>query len=162
MKQAQLGFNQMMCHKKEDYKAVFRVIAELTPGCQVEEVVADFESAVWPAVHFLLKVPVKGCWFYWRQAIYHRIVDAGLHAPYRKPGEIQDYVRYMIALPHLPHKHIPSAFQQLKDRCPANDHPAELTNYMKRSWINLKHHKPESWSTFHHFLRTNDDCEGVA
>ena len=107
MKQAQLCFIQMTCRKKEDYKAVFHAIAELTPGCQVEEVTADFKSAVWPAVHSVLKVPVNGCWFHWSQAIYHHTVDAGLHAAYRKPGEIQDYVHYMMALPHLPHEHFP-------------------------------------------------------
>ena len=76
----------------EDYKAVFHAIAELTPGCQVGEVAADFKSAVWPAVPSILKVPVKGCWFHWSQAFYRHIINAGLRAAYQKPGEVQDYI----------------------------------------------------------------------
>ena len=146
-----------MLRKKEDYKTLFRAIAALTLGHQVKEVIADFESIVWPAVHSVLKVPVKGCWFHWSQDIYSRIADAGLCAAYRKFGKIPDYICYMMALPH---KHIPGAFQQLKDRCPADECLAELTNYIERSWINHKHCKPESWSTFRCFFRTNNNCEG--
>ncbi|MPC79476.1 hypothetical protein E2C01_074005 [Portunus trituberculatus] len=65
----------------------------------------------------------------------------------------------MMALPHLPHEHIPGAFQQLKDRCPPDERLATQTNYIARPWINHKHRKPESWSTFRRFLRTNNDCE---
>ncbi|KAK8388551.1 hypothetical protein O3P69_020498 [Scylla paramamosain] len=93
-------------------------------------------------------------------AIYCRIVNVGLHAAYQKPGEVKDYSCYMMALPHLPHEHIPGAFQQMKNRCPPDEHLADLTNYIERSWINHKHCKPESWSTFRRFLRTNNDCEG--
>ena len=160
MKQVPLCFIQMTRRKQRDYKAVFRAVAALTPGRQVEEVIADFESAVWPAVQSILKVPVKGCWFHWSQAIYRRIVNAGLRTAYQKPGEIQDYIRYMMALPHLPHEQIPDAFQQLKHRCPADERLVELTSYIERSWVNHKHRKPESWSTFRRFLRTNNDCEG--
>lgn len=62
------------------------------------------------------------------QAICNRIIKTGLHAAYQKPGEIQDYVRYMMALLYLPHEHIPGVFQQLKDQCLADNHLAELTN----------------------------------
>lgn len=160
MKQTPLCFILMTRRKKEDYKAVFRAIAALTPGRQVEEITADFEAAVWSAVCCVLKVPVKGCWFHWSQAIYRHIVDAGLRAAYKKPGEIQDYVRYMMALPHLPYEHIAGAFQQLKDRCPADERLVGLTHYIEKSWITHKRRKPESWSTFRRFLRTNNDCEG--
>ncbi|KAK4309665.1 hypothetical protein Pmani_018711 [Petrolisthes manimaculis] len=57
-------------------------------------------------------------------------------------------------------KHIAGAFQQLKDRCPADERLVGLTHYIEKSWITHKRRKPESWSTFRRFLRTNNDCEG--
>jgi len=37
----------------------------------VEEIIGDFEKAVWGALYLCLPVvSVRGCWFHWAQAVY--------------------------------------------------------------------------------------------
>ena len=54
-----------MSHKrKRDYEAIFAKLIELVHYSQVEEIVSDFEAAVWVTIKKLLpQVQIKGCGF---------------------------------------------------------------------------------------------------
>ena len=92
---------------------------ELPSNIMVEEIVVDFERALWSALHKSLPdVPVFGCWFHWAQAVYNRIKEYWLHSAYVHQLPIHNYIRDLMALPNLPASHINNAFNQLKDRCP--------------------------------------------
>ena len=75
LKQVPLCFVVMSRRRKQDYKAVFDAVLELLPAePSVEEVVLDFEKAVWSAIHKCLPdVSVHGCWFHWAQAVFRKV-----------------------------------------------------------------------------------------
>ena len=74
-KQFPLLFVLMSRRRKRDYTAVFNALVELLPEAPaVEEVVVDFERAVWSALKYVLPdVEVCGCGFHWAQAIYRKV-----------------------------------------------------------------------------------------
>lgn len=75
MKQVPLCYVLMSQRKKVDYKAVFEAILQRIPTPPVvEEVVLDFERAVWAALRICLpRVRIYGCWFHWAQAVFNRV-----------------------------------------------------------------------------------------
>ncbi|KAG0725026.1 hypothetical protein GWK47_039403 [Chionoecetes opilio] len=72
-KQVPLLFVVMSQRKTTDYTAILGAIMELLPSnIMVEEIVVDFERALWSALDKSLPdVPVFGCWFHWAQAVYN-------------------------------------------------------------------------------------------
>ena len=52
----------------------FQALVELLPSIDVEEVVCDFEAAIWKAVKEVLPdVNMKGCSFHWGQALWRHV-----------------------------------------------------------------------------------------
>ena len=114
-KQVPLLFILMSRRKTTDYMAILYAITELlSSDIMVEEIVVDFEQALWRALHKSLpEVPVFGCWFHWTQAVYNRVKEYGLLSAYVHQLPVRNYVRDLMALPNLPASHIINAFNQL-------------------------------------------------
>ena len=123
MKQVPLCFALMSRRKKHDYVAVINAIIACMPHTPVvEEIIVDFEKAVWGALRMCLPVvSVRGCWFHWAQAVYRRVKKYGLRNAYMHQVYIRAYVRELMALPNLPASHIEPAFLEMKVRCPNDD-----------------------------------------
>lgn len=81
LKQVPLCYVMMSRRKKTDYRVVFRAIINLLPTVpKVEEIVLDFEKAVWNVIRQLLpNVTIQGCWFHWAQAVYNRVRNNTYH-----------------------------------------------------------------------------------
>lgn len=75
LKQVPVCFVLMSRRKKKDYKVVLQAILNLLPSrANVEEIVLDFERAVWNVLRKLLpNASLHGCWFHWAQAVYNRV-----------------------------------------------------------------------------------------
>ena len=162
MKQVPLCFALMSRKKKHDYVAVINAIIACMPHTPVvEEIIVDFEKAVWGALRMCLPVvSVRGCWFHWAQAVYRRIKKYGLRNAYMHQIYIRAYVRELMALPNLPASHIEPAFLEMKVRCPNDDRLHALLEYMQKTWILSPSRPPAAWSTFKRSVRTNNDAEG--
>ncbi|XP_050723834.1 uncharacterized protein LOC127002187 [Eriocheir sinensis] len=166
-KQAPLLFVVMSRRKTTDYTAILDAIMELLPSnIMVEEIVVDFERALWSALHKSLPdVPVFGCWSHWAQAVYNRIKEYGLRPAYVHQLPFRNYIQDLMALPNLPASHINNAFYQLKDRCPQVQAAQaqklhKLLNYLEETWITSASCPPSTWSTYKRVVRTNIEVEG--
>ena len=140
-----------------DYKAVFRAVLELAPSLAPEEMVTDFEEAIWrAAAHAQPDVAVRGCNFHFSQALLRQVSELGLKRAYCKQGVVQDYIKLLFALPYLPKEHIRPTFYRIAEG--ANDALKPLITYVEKQWF----HKftPEDWCVYRHTLRTNNDVEG--
>ena len=164
MKQVPLCFVVMSRRQTSDYEEVLDAILDLLPREPlVEEIVVDFEKAIWAA--FSTTMPdlrVRGCWFHWAQAVFRKVKEFGLRAAYVRQYVVRMYIRELMALPNLPANHIEAAFYELKQKCPATpgmDRLHELLNYIERTWITSRP-PPAAWSTFKRSVRTNNDAEG--
>ncbi len=64
-----------------------------------------------------------------------------------------------MALPFLPHEHIPQMFMELKDLATS---PAlrSLVEYVQATWLESTVWSPDRWSIFNQSVRTNNDVEG--
>lgn len=66
--------------KKRDYKAVFRMVKDLLPSMSLQEIILDYEMAMWKAADSIFPaVTVRGCAFHWGQAVWRKVQDLGLH-----------------------------------------------------------------------------------
>ena len=73
-----------MGKKQEDYTRVFQSInALLEPDPEVEEMIIDFEVAMWTSIRNLYQsVRVHGCTFHWAQAMWRKVQQVGLATAY--------------------------------------------------------------------------------
>ena len=95
-----------MSHKrKKDYEAVFSKLIELVNFPQVEEIVSDFEAAVWVTLKKLLpEVKIKGCGFHLNQAMFKNIKKIGLGPQYIRDKQCRQMCRQIMLLNLLPKK----------------------------------------------------------
>ena len=68
--------------------------------------------------------------------------------------------RMVLALPFLPHEHIPDAAKGLKRKA-TTDMPKQLMDYVLNTWVESSIWPPENWSIYGMAIRTNNDCEGL-
>lgn len=75
VKQVPLAFVLMSHRRKDDYIKVFKAILDSLPNeANLEEVVCDFEAAIWQAVKECMPdVHLHGCHFHWCQAVYRKV-----------------------------------------------------------------------------------------
>lgn len=83
--------------------------------------------------------------------------DLGLTGEYKEKGPSHDFIRKVLALPLLPHEHIPIAFDNLRETATAPLQP--LMAYVNTTWITGQW-TPQEWSVYGQSIRTNNDCEG--
>jgi len=80
----------MSGRKRHDYVAVLRKLLEVLPQPpRVEQVVTDFERALWKAVASVMAwVGHRGCGFHWGQAVWRKIAEVGLQTAYQSDDAV--------------------------------------------------------------------------
>lgn len=64
----------MSGEKKQDYKAVFRMVKDLLPSMSLQQIILDYEMAMWEAADSIFPaVTVRGCAFHWGQAVWRKV-----------------------------------------------------------------------------------------
>ena len=109
MKMVPLAFIIMSRRQTVDYTTVLEAIFKMIKhDNNIQEVVIDFERAMWSAFKKVLPSHAKlhGCWFHWSQCVYRKVKDVKLHHQYAKTGSIREFIKMLMALPHLPAEHI--------------------------------------------------------
>ena len=160
VKQVPLVFILMSGKRQQDYVAVIQKILDLLPSePRVQQVVSDFEAAVWRAVSNTLPGVVhRGCSFHWTQAVMKRINDAGLKPLYCARGTIHKVLRKVLALPLMPANWIVSLFNDLEQSAPEN--LTGIFSYVRDTWLKNALWPPSAWSCYMQSVRTNNDVEG--
>ncbi|EFX72005.1 hypothetical protein DAPPUDRAFT_326561 [Daphnia pulex] len=106
-----------MSHKrKKDYKAVFGKLIEIIEDPisgypKVEEIMSDFEAAVWVTLKELLpQSKMKGCGFHLNQAMFKNMKKIGLGPIYNKDDATRTVCRQLMSLNLLPAEKISKQF----------------------------------------------------
>ena len=162
IKQVPLMFCLMSRRRKEDYVAVLEAVKQALPSpADVDEVVADFEVAVWTAVRSVYPgVHIHGCTFHWCQAVYRHACQLGLRTAYLEKGAIYQVIKCILALPYLPRRHIADAFNQLRIQAGDSEQMVALCTYVSATWMESTVWGVGNWSGYRRLIRTNNDTEG--
>ena len=97
--------------------------------------------------------------FHWTQAIWRKVQGLRLASVYKDDDATHKYIRRIMALPFLPHEHIATMFNEMKDL--ATSSPLQsLVEYVQTTWLESTVWSPDRWSIFHRSVRTNNDVEG--
>ncbi|KAG0712897.1 hypothetical protein GWK47_017411 [Chionoecetes opilio] len=149
-----------------DYTAVLEAIKERLPaGVNLQSVMMDFEAAVWTAFcRIYPDLQLKGCSFYWTQAVWKEIQLYGLNTNFCKKKNTNKFLGQLLCLPFLPADKIPETFEYLQSLV-FPSHPDGLhllLEYLESTWITSRRGgwTPEQWSVFGWTVRTNIDVEG--
>ena len=161
VKQVPLAFALMSGQGSADYESILKFLPLHFPHAPaVEEVVVDFEGAIWKALKSQMpNVSIKGCAFHWAQAVWRRIQEVGLQVAYVNDSAVHNLLRMFLALPFLPEEHILPAFTKLDTKA-QSPQLQSVSNYIKRTWLENDMWPPKVWSVFEQSVRTNNDCEG--
>ena len=145
----------MTRRRKADYVAVIEKLQELFGSFAVEEIMSDFEPAVWSAVRECFPdVKHVGCMFHWSQAVVKTVKRLQL---FRLHGEDRKLIYRLLRLPHLRLSDIAPVFNRMWENCSEQLQP--LFEYLDRVWINGRW-TPKDWCMFRRKHRTNNDQEG--
>ena len=128
---------------------------------EVEDIVVDFEAAIWNAAKTLFpESHVHGCTFHWSQAIYRQVSSLGMSTAYKQHGAVYNYIKQILALPYLPRRHIRPAFDELKEQADNAPEMQEFVSYVERTWFESTVWAVENWCGYRRLVRTNNDTEG--
>lgn len=135
--------------KKRDYKAVFRMVKDLLPSMSLQEIILDYEMAMWKAADSIFPaVTVRGCAFHWGQAVWRKVQDLGLQTSYMEREETYAFCKKIMALPYLPPDIIPGLFDHIKEAA-TTDGLVQLCQYISNTWVeNAALWNPRQWSVF--------------
>ena len=113
-KQVPLAFILMSGKRAVDYQGVLMALIDRLP---VEEVVLDYEAAMWKAVRQVIPdATIKGCAFHWGQAVRRKAQELGLQVAYQEGKDIFNFIRKLLALPFLPAELITDMFEHLQGK----------------------------------------------
>ncbi|XP_064636946.1 uncharacterized protein LOC135493499 [Lineus longissimus] len=159
-KQLPLAFALMSGRKKRNYKAILQRLKEIVGEVRVDNIVIDFESAMWGAFRRVFPgINITGCLFHWTQAIWRKVQELGLQTAYANDRNAHDYIKKLMALPFLPADRIREIFDVMKTR--ATSQPlSQLVTYIENTWFDNPNWNETSWSVYMSPIRTNNDVEG--
>jgi len=170
MKQVPLAFVLMSRRTREDYEGILRFLYEdiMEKEARVQEVVCDFEIAVWRAVRAVIPfAEVKGCGFHWTQCLFRQLKKIGLSSNYRKEKTVSTLCKQVMCLHLLPVGKIENTFYRLQDSVSSitsnRDTKKQLKkwfDYVKNTWITNRNWPIASWCQHYRRIRTNNDVEG--
>jgi hypothetical protein len=136
VKQVSPFFALMSSKRTKDKDKVLDALLNLLPvEPNVEEFFSDFEQAIWLGVRqtFNGRVKMVGCYFYWSQVVWRKLVDLGLGTAYRKNFWETKICRRLFFLPFLPpHKNV-RIYNKLKQSAVVK--VKDLCQYIFRTWI---------------------------
>ena len=149
---------------QELYESLLVKIQSLIPHFHPDVSMSDWEMAARNAFKSTFHgIRLKGCWFHYTQRIWKHVQKANLKHSYNNNVEIQNFVRYIMALPFLPPDTILQIFNQI-DTLDLNLQDDELMNkvkkiklYVKRQWIDRL--PPEELSIWDQEMTTNNGAE---
>ena len=158
--QVPLAFAFMKKRRSVDYIAIFEEIKGMLLSINIEEVVTDFERALFVAIRQCFpNVQHTGCSFHWKQAVLKTARKMGLIAAYRKKGPIRETIQRLLCLPYLPASKIQEVFNHLRNK--SSPQLKKLFEYMERNWIKNASWTIKNWSVYKRAIRTNNHCEGL-
>ena len=130
-----LLFVLMSGKRRRHYKKVLEDVLRILPQTPVvEQLVLDFEAAMWRAAQEVLPhVLTRGCCFHWTQAVYGKVQEH-MVIEYREDVGTCDICRLLLALPLVYKAEIVVVFGYLEKR--ATTPPLQrLFRYAKSTWI---------------------------
>ena len=147
-KQVPLAFILMSGKRAVDYQGVLTALIDRLPRePRVEEVILDYEAAMWKAVRQVIPdATIKGCAFDWGQAVWRKAQESELQVAYQEDKDIFNFIRKLLALPFLPAEHITDMFEHLQGKA-GSAQLRDLTSHIEDTWI-IGLWKPKHWSVF--------------
>nr|CAH0112041.1 unnamed protein product [Daphnia galeata] len=170
LKQVPLLYVLMSRRTAGDYKAVLKFIKDkiFKKKFALQEVVGDFEKAVWRAVQDVFSgVTIKGCGFHWSQCLLRKIKNIGMTKLFREHEGVRSICKQLMSLNLIPWQKVQLCWENLvqqgKDlklkRCDA-EKLIKFLKYVKFYWIQNNTWPPSTWCVFMQSIRTNNDTEG--
>ena len=157
-----LVFVLMSRRRKEDYDEVFTAIKSALPCApDVDTIVVDFEKAVCQSIRDILPgVHIHGCMFHWCKAVYEQFAANRLITACKEKKGVHKILKTLLALPYLPKRHIPEAFEDLRQQTNNCEQLTRVFNYVESTWLRNTVWAVENWSCYRRLVRTNNDVEG--
>lgn len=171
IKQVPVAFFMMSRRRRIDYEAVIKKIFQLCDNMAVQQVVADFEAALWAAVkNVLIKTKkikpkkLKGCLFHFNQSVFRKVTNLGLKPAYRADGGTKDLCRFLMCLPLIPAKHVKDEFEWITQFVHGSSNIPQcqkLVDYFKKTWMSENSlFQIDNWCWYLERIRSNNDVEG--
>ena len=116
LKQVPLLYVLMSRRTAGDYKAVLKFIKDkiFKKKFALQEVVGDFEKAVWRAVQDVFPgVAIKGCGFHWSQCLLRKIKNIGMTKLYREHEGVRSICKQLMSLNLIPWQKVQLCWENL-------------------------------------------------
>ena len=135
MKQVPAIYVFMSGKRKVDYSAVFAAVKNLLPENEAEQVVLDFEAAMWGGIREVLpEKSIKGCVFHWTQAVFRHVQSLGLQQAYHRDHGTRTFVCKLMALAFVPEEYILRLFLHLSSTA-QDEQLSALASYVYDTWV---------------------------
>ena len=119
---------------------------------KLKQIICDFELNILKSVDVMLKVPIHGCFFHFKQCIQRRVDRNGLKVTYENDSHFRKFINQSSALSFLPIEDIEIGLDYLDNKFVFDDARAhsfklDFVKYMRDFWIHgcLP---PRTWNTF--------------
>ena len=94
----------------------------------------------------------RGCNFHFKQAILRYLKKLGLWAKYVQNPDFRKVIRWVLALPFVPHQKAREMFEKIKEKAAEfdilDDKLDRFFSYVNDTWFNDRTWLPETWSVF--------------
>ena len=125
---------------------------ELGLKMKMESVLTDFELNIMKSIDVMLKVPIHGCFFHFKQCFQRRVERNGMKTVYENYEKFRKFINRASALSFLPIEDIEEGLAELGQKFTFEDGNVEtfkkkFISYISEFWIHgcLP---PRVWSTF--------------